>query len=491
MERLETIGHVRTYRSSEIKNVYFGIGLEKLDRAVFDPSKTYDPIAELGVKHVRLQSGWMRTEKTEGVYDFGWLDEVVDNLISRGLEPWLCLCYGNPLYSEDARKYYGAVGCPPIYSEREKTAWANYCRATAEHYLGRVKMYEIWNEPMGKWCWKRGPSATEYGQFAADTARTLKSVSPDIKVLGGSFHHFRADWIETALSTDDMYKYIDAVTYHGYSAFPERVLDEVAEYRKLLAKFGDIPLIQGESGCPSSHRGHGAINDAAWTEAKQAKVLLRRQIIDLATGVELSTHFTTVDMIEALNGIEGDTASYLDYGYFGVLAAQFDDRGFSIGEYRPKMSYYALQNICGIFGEGADRADLAVTFAPERSCYIFSHNEGGPVFGLDREEAGRRFGMDESGEDLITAGFRKSNGSYAYAYYKPTNVITTSFESTVSFEIRGVSGEARIIDPMDGRVCAIPEGMISKIDGGYALHNAPLRDYPLIITFGNFCETKE
>ena len=44
---------------------------------------------------------------------------------------------------------------------------------------------------------------------------------------------------------------------------------------------------------------------------------------------------------------------------------------------------------------------------------------------------------------------------------------------------------------MDGRVCSIPDKMISKIDGGYALHNAPLRDYPLIITFGDFCEIKD
>ena len=313
MRRLRSIGRVKTYRSSEIKNVYFGIGLEKLDRGVFDPEKTYDPIAELGVKHVRLQSGWMRTEREEGVYDFSWLDRIVDNLISRGLKPWLCLCYGNPLYSEDARKYYGAVGCPPIYSEREREAWANYCRATAAHYLGRIDTYEIWNEPMGKWCWKRGPSAEEYGKFASDTAQAVKSVSKDIKMLGGSFHRFDPEWIETALRTDDMYRHIDAVTYHGYSAFPERVIDVVAGFRKILAKFGDLPLVQGESGCPSDHRGHGAINDAAWTEEKQAKVLLRRHVIDLLTKVTFTTHFTTVDMIEALNGLTGAPLSFLLY----------------------------------------------------------------------------------------------------------------------------------------------------------------------------------
>ena len=33
-------------------------------------------------------------------------------------------------------------------------------------------MWEVWNEPDGKWCWRHGPSATEYGNFAIDTAKT-------------------------------------------------------------------------------------------------------------------------------------------------------------------------------------------------------------------------------------------------------------------------------------------------------------------------------
>ena len=34
-----------------------------------------------------------------------------------------------------------------------------------------------------------------------------------------------------------------------------------------------------------------------------------------------------MDMIEALGGKVGDVNSYLDYGYFGVLGAEFDENG--------------------------------------------------------------------------------------------------------------------------------------------------------------------
>ena len=100
MKKLTEIGKIRPLGKNDEKNARFGIGLEKLDRNVFDPSKTYDRLADIGMKYVRLQSGWMRTEKEEGIYDFAWLDEIVDNLVSRGMEPWLCLCYGSGAFRD-------------------------------------------------------------------------------------------------------------------------------------------------------------------------------------------------------------------------------------------------------------------------------------------------------------------------------------------------------------------------------------------------------
>ena len=124
MERLIKIGKIVPKKASEIKNSRIGIGFEKLDRKIFDPEKAYDKLADIGAKWVRIQSGWERTEQTKGVYDFSWLDSIVDNLHSRGLIPWINLVYGNGLYDEDAALVYGGVGCPPIKSETAKKGWA-------------------------------------------------------------------------------------------------------------------------------------------------------------------------------------------------------------------------------------------------------------------------------------------------------------------------------------------------------------------------------
>ena len=43
-------GHVKPKHSREIKKSKIGIGLEKLDRNLYDPAKCYDAIGNLGVK---------------------------------------------------------------------------------------------------------------------------------------------------------------------------------------------------------------------------------------------------------------------------------------------------------------------------------------------------------------------------------------------------------------------------------------------------------
>ena len=122
MDRMRKTGQVKACHSLEVNQSRIGLGFEKLDRDVFDPEKAYDRVAESGVKWIRIQSGWARTEREPGVYDFAWLDAIVDNLRVRGLKPWLCLCYGNGLYDEAAAKVFGSVGCPPINNAAQKQA---------------------------------------------------------------------------------------------------------------------------------------------------------------------------------------------------------------------------------------------------------------------------------------------------------------------------------------------------------------------------------
>ena len=459
MRKLQYIGKLK---KTDIAAERLGIGFEKLDRAVFEPERAYEKLGEIGIKWVRLQSGWARTEKEPGVYDFTWLDDIVDNLIRRGMQPWICLCYGNALYDDFAKTVFGAVGCPPIYTEEQKEAWRNYVTAISAHFKDRVRHFEIWNEPDGQHCWKKGVNATELGDFAIETAKALQAGNPDVYVIGGSIFTSPIAFLQQAFSTG-MGEYIDGITFHEYTYTEENVTQKVKALRGLCALHGiKADIIQGESGAQSEPDGHGALAEGAWTPRIQAKQLLRHLTIDLLNDVLFTSFFTCVDMIEALNGTVGDLSSYLDYGYFGVLGANFDANGIATGEYTPKPSYYALQNLASILQGQTKTIDLPVFF----------HRQPAPHLGKN---------MTVAGYEALHGGFCLANGAYALAYWLPMDLMTMEYEGCVTIET-ALPGDIHLVDPMDGSVYTVPHERDPY--GTTILRYLPIRDYPLYLVFG-------
>ena len=478
MERLTKIGKVKPKSSLEIQKSKLGIGFEKLDRNVFDPNKAYDKVAQIGVKWIRLQSGWQRTEKEKGVYDFKWLDDVIDNLVRRGLIPWICLCYGNRLYDEMAAKYFGAVGCPPIHTEEQKEAWRNYVKALVSRYKGKVTYFEVWNEPDGQWCWKHGVSGRELGLFTIDTAKAIKSANPDAKVLGCSVCQRGVAWLNDAFSVG-MGDYIDYVTYHEYNIREKEIFERVKSIRAVINRYNPkIKLIMGETGSQSRCSFIQAYRGMCWTPGKQVKQMLRRAIVDFSTDVEFTSYFSCMDMAEALTIKEGEKIPMSDYGFFGLLGAQFDDDGYAIGEYEPKPAYYAYQALASIFNGDVEITSLPLIFMP-------THSQ-------------RMYGDDTAFTETVTCEFKKPNGSCALAYWYPSDLLSTEFESTVSIEASLLSNDIKLVDLYDGTIYRLyynpdnpadPKNMFRDLgNGSFELIHVPIKDYPMLLTFGDFID---
>lgn len=472
MERLIFESKYPVAKASEIEFSRVGIGFEKLDRDVFDPEKAYDKVAGIGVKKIRIQSGWARTEKEEGVYDFLWLDRIVDNLLARGMEPWICLCYGNPLYTELAKPVFGAVGCPPIATDRELCAWLAYVKATVTHFAGRVNLFEIWNEPDCKYSWRHCENETvdhlknaeEYGQFATKTAIAIKESNKDALVMGFALGHAEdLEYVDIALNTG-LYKHLDLISFHCYTPNELTRRDRAHKLRMLVNRFDPrIELVQGETGAQSSSRGNGAMRGFAWTREKQTKALLRGLIEDLAEGVAFTSYFSTMDMIEALKGRIADKASYLDYGYFGVIGADFDENGRASGGYTEKPSYYALQTLASLMRGNA------------RPCSLPWHFEKLP--------SRRVNGEDISDPTVQVECFTLDNGSKALIYWNAVDLLTATYEGTVSLNVFDASGEGvRLLDLKDGSVYTLPDGMVEPLGvHGVRFQNLPITDSPLAL----------
>ena len=468
MYRLNKIGRIKTKSASEIKSSRLGIGFEKLDRDAFNPEKAYDKISKIGVKWVRIQSGWQKTEKEKGVYDFAWLDSIVDNILARDMIPWMCVCYGNKIYGGMAEEIFGAVGCPPIHTEEQRAAWHNYCKTLADHFKGRVNHFEVWNEPNGVHCWKHGVCAEEVGEFNIATAKALKEGNPDCYMIGGAISSICMPF-ERDLFNTGMTDFVDAISFHAYIFDDTRLKGNIRALRAAIDMYNPkIEIIQGESGAQSRPNGHGALRTGAWTEKKQCKLMLRHLVTDLGMGCKFASYFSALDMKEALNGKVGDEGSYKDYGYFGVLGAEFDESGMAIGDYSPKPSYYALSHLASLLSGNIQAIDLPVTVQPDTAPHC-----------------GNTPSLKASQVEMF--GFRLDNGAYALAYWHPSDFMTTDFEGAVSFQT-AFSEKVQLVDPVDGTVYELCEEMLTKDQwGNDLLKLLPIKDYPMFLIFGD-CE---
>ena len=423
---LKPAGKFVTRPSSAIKASPLSIGYETLDRRHFDPAKTYEYAAKLGVKWARLQTGWARCETEKGKYDFSWLDETVDNLIKIGIRPWFNLGYGNPLYTPKADAT--AVGWVPVFDEEAMKAWLAYTARLADHFKDRVKHWEIWNEPNIKGFWKPGePDAASYVKLVAQTSPLIRERVPGSVIIGIGLAGTSSGYVKACLESG-LAKHVDKISYHPYRPIPEQGYDnDVAKFRDLLKEYGapHIALWQGENGCPSKKGSAGALSQHEWNETRQAKWLLRRILSDLRQEVELTSYFLIVDLI----GYRGKT------NLKGILRGE---------DYTPKQAYFAYQNLCSLF----DSETVRYRMKPFR------------LEGAD-------------GVQTCAAGFKR-HGKPLVAYWAVADLMA----DTPAKQVKAVIGEhdlagmpkPELLDPLTGQRYAVQ-----------SLDTLPLADYPLIL----------
>jgi hypothetical protein len=363
------IGDVATRHARDIAGSTWSVGAETMDRdfTVYRNWKQY--LGPLGVKHARLQSGWAKTEKERGKYDWAWLDEIVDDMVAQGVTPWICICYGNPIYSDG-----GGVGLGDGWPRGEESlaAWDRYVGSLVNRYQSRVNEWEIWNEPglhSKKDNAKSDPHevAIEYADFFIRTAMVVRREQPQARILGLSLPGiplpFAGDVLKR-LKERNALALLDELTYHPYNENPDASYAAVGQLREMLRSYAPNAIVrQGENGCPSVKGGFGAIAKADWTETAQAKWALRRLLGDLGRDIPTS-YFSICDMRypnacnhKGLLAINDDkTVHHVKQAYHSIqrITAIFDDTVHRIPEFLGKVDGAGKGRTYSMFGYRAD-----------------------------------------------------------------------------------------------------------------------------------------
>lgn len=366
--KLKRIGTIKPRSVGEISGQNWSLGCETLDRDFTSYDSYKDYLVPLGIKLIRLQGGWAKTERDQGKYDWRWLDRVIDDARSRGLEILLQTNYGNPIYPGGGSRHLSG-GFPT--SEEALKAWDKWVEAMATRYKGRVRDWEMWNEPNNN----KAHTPEMVADFNIRTAEIIKCVIPDARIAGGVLNSpvpsYAEGWLKrvTALQKQSLFS---SFIYHGYTRNPDvGHYENVEKLKELFQKHAPtIKLWQGEAGTQSEYCLGGALSKYPWTELTQSKWQLRRMLGDLGHDVG-SLVFSVAD----LDYNRWDGYQLGDMDRYGLVKTDKQYRLLKV-----KTAYYAVQNLVAVFDDTLVRVPdypCEVQCAKATAFYAYKNKQGG------------------------------------------------------------------------------------------------------------------
>ena len=441
------VGEIRPRPAKESRNDQWRLGCETLDRDYIDFETYKEHVGPLGIRIARLQGGWAKCEKQKGVYDFAWLDRVVDYLIANGVEPALETNYGNPIYPGGGTVDL-AAGFPT--SEEGLAGWDAWVDAITKHFKGRVRIWMMWNEP-DLWPLDGSPQKTE-AQVAAFNVRTAKIVHrnvPGAKVGALSLAFNNTQYFENCLKAmgKDV-ELFDTVVYHGYMPAPESSYESVEQMKAILAKYNPkARLWQGENGCPSETAHCFALSRIPWTETSQAKWDMRRMLGDLGHDV-YSSVFTICDFNHKGREINRK----------GLIRANAQKKMTGI-----KPAYYSVRNVATVFDETLSRV----------------------------ADSSAEKGFGTADKTVTTYHYVKEGKDPLFVFWEHTDKADKKFERPKdSYETRPVEftytgkplKDPVFVDLLSGRIYAFP-AKAQVVEGGRVRFlDVPVYDSPCVLT---------
>jgi hypothetical protein len=185
----------------------------------FESGHTPWPTAFIGAYRT-WDSGavWTSIEPARGSYDWSKLDSIVSFMHKRGAD--VLFAFGRvPQWASSNPSADCAGGPGQCAAPASMNDWNDFVLALATRYKGRIKYYELWNEPNATRFW-RG-STQQMLQMAKAAYSTIKQVDPDALVLTPAPQGLNAyRWMDDYFAGGGG-AYADMVAFHGYPGYDQ------------------------------------------------------------------------------------------------------------------------------------------------------------------------------------------------------------------------------------------------------------------------------
>ena len=253
--------------SSEFFGLTFLNYIHVSPRLTFGTTRTWDSFPALD---------WASANSAAGQYNFAPLNSYIAANKGRGAQ--IIYTFGKTPHwastTPDAAGSPETVPCtPPAIS-----AWDQYVTAIVTNAAGRIKYWELWNEPdqKGFYCGDLATIAT----MAQHAYRIIKSIDPSAMVLSpAATGRTGATWLDSFIKAGGLHTF-DIVAFHGYEGVQaERITVAVDAYRSVLGRhnLSTMPLWDTEGSW-----GENTIGD----DAHRAAFLSKFFVLQWSKGVD-------------------------------------------------------------------------------------------------------------------------------------------------------------------------------------------------------------
>lgn len=239
---------------------------------------------------------WPYLEPRRGQWDFVALDRMVEEAEAHSVNPLLVLAHSPSWASARPKERSGYK--PGFAAEPADIAdWRNYVKQVGTRYKGRIREYQVWNEPSDKIHFSG--SLEKMVELTCEAYKVLKSIDPAVKVVspgsaGASYHlKYLDDFLKGGGA-----RCIDVVAHHLYVPRfgPEAMVPIIREVRTIMQRNGlsNMPLWNTETGWWIANTDgtpdHDIVTRGGWRKLDADKeaggVLQRAFLIARAEGVD-------------------------------------------------------------------------------------------------------------------------------------------------------------------------------------------------------------
>ena len=249
----------------------FGMGVYLYRLPTNQMSTVAQMAARAGVKWSREEFNWNMLEPRKGEFNWPFFDHLVSTAESYGIQ-----VYGIAAYW---------TGWTQPYTEQGIQDYLEYLRACVSRYQGRIKHWEIWNEP-NIFFWQGTPEM--YADLLIRSYQLIKEIDPEIQVLGLSTAGIDYAFIDKMLEKETPF---DILTIHPYRSVlvEESFIKDLQKADRQINPSSDgpqRPIWNTEMGW-ATYTEHPMLRQsfAPNSERRQAELLARTHLTTIASGV--------------------------------------------------------------------------------------------------------------------------------------------------------------------------------------------------------------